>query len=266
MPRVARLYRHPIKGIGAEPLERTAITAGACLPGDRVWAVAHEAAKLADGWSPCMNFVRGAKSPALMAVTARLEGDGVALSHPDRPDISLKPDTEGDRLIDWVRQLCNPDRAAPARVVRAGRGMTDTPFPSVSIMNTASHAVAFIERVGADNLFIHLDTYHMNIEETGYADGFLSAGQHLGYVHLSEANRGTPGQGTIDWMAVFGGLREVGFTGTATLESMNYTAPEIASGLAIWRPVAADKSDVVSKGIPFLTSQARLAGQPFGED
>lgn len=138
MPRVARLYRHPIKGIGAEPLERTAITAGACLPGDRVWAVAHEAAKLADGWSPCMNFVRGAKSPALMAVTARLEGDGVALSHPDRPDISLKPDTEGDRLIDWVRPLCNPDRAAPARVVRAGRGMTDSPFESISILNLAS--------------------------------------------------------------------------------------------------------------------------------
>lgn len=134
------------------------------------------------------------------------------------------------------------------------------------IMNTASHAVTFIERVGADNLFIHLDTYHMNIEETGYADGFLAAGQHLGYVHLSEANRGTPGQGTIDWGAVFGGLRQVGFNGTATLESMNYTAPEIASGLAIWRPVADDKDDVVGKGIPFLTSQASLAGHPFGED
>lgn len=156
MAQVARLYRHPIKGIGAEPLERTAIEAGHCLPGDRVWAVAHEAAKLSDGWSRCANFVRGAKSPALMAVTARMEpgaapggrppgmfpdggrGARVTLAHPDRPEITLDPDAEGARLIDWVRPLCDPNRAAPARVVRAGRGMTDSDFESIAILNLAS--------------------------------------------------------------------------------------------------------------------------------
>lgn len=147
MAHVARLYRHPIKGIGAETLERTVVEAGRCLPGDRVWAVAQEAARLADGWSPCANFVRGAKSPALMAVSARLDGDTVALSHPDRPDIALNPDTEPDRLIDWVRPICNPDRAAPARVVRAGRGMTDSDFESVAVLNLASLR-ALEERAG----------------------------------------------------------------------------------------------------------------------
>ena len=158
MAQVARLYRHPIKGIGAEALDRTVAEAGRCLPGDRVWAVAHEAAKLTDdGWSRCMNFVRGAKSPALMAVTARLEPGGqppgppgiftdsevqaggrVTLSHPDRPEITLDPDREPETLIDWVRPLCDPDRAAPARVVRAGRGMTDSEFESIAILCLAS--------------------------------------------------------------------------------------------------------------------------------
>ena len=36
------------------------------------------------------------------------------------------------------------------------------------------------------NIFIHLDTYHMNIEEVTMAKGFADAGTHLGYVHVSE--------------------------------------------------------------------------------
>ena len=42
-------------------------------------------------------------------------------------------------------------------------------------MNTAQQ-VALIERIGADNIFIHLDTYHMNIEEVGMAKLLADAG------------------------------------------------------------------------------------------
>ena len=131
------------------------------------------------------------------------------------------------------------------------------------IMNTAKQAAEFIERVGAENLFIHLDTYHMNIEESGFLNGFTEAGDKLGYVHLSEANRGTPGQGTIDWADVFDGLKKINYAGYATLEAMNYIAPEIATGLAIWRPVAAERLDVVELGLPFLQAQAAQAAHPF---
>ena len=41
------------------------------------------------------------------------------------------------------------------------------------LINTASQAVDMIERVGADNVFVHLDTYHMNIEEKGAANGII---------------------------------------------------------------------------------------------
>ncbi|WP_422075306.1 MOSC domain-containing protein [Tranquillimonas rosea] len=136
---VAALWRHPIKAVGAEPLTETRMIAGQTLPGDRVWAVAHEAAKLSDGWSPCANFNRGAKAPALMAVTARLEGDAVRLSHPDRDDLTVSPETEPEALLDWVRPLVPEGRAAPARIIRAeARGMTDSAFPSISILNRAS--------------------------------------------------------------------------------------------------------------------------------
>lgn len=62
------------------------------------------------------------------------------------------------------------------------------------LLNTAQQ-VALIERIGADNIFIHLDTYHMNIEEVGMAKCFADAGEHLGHVYFSESNRGVPGRG-----------------------------------------------------------------------
>ena len=128
------------------------------------------------------------------------------------------------------------------------------------LLNTAAQTLAIIERVGAANVFVHLDTYHMNIEERSMAAGFLDAGKHLGYVHLSESNRGVPGRGTLDWAAVFSGLKEAGFDGTMTLESFVHVAPEIASGLAIWRPVADRPEDVIEVGLPFIRQQAGVAG------
>ena len=131
------------------------------------------------------------------------------------------------------------------------------------IMNTAAQAAQMIEAAGEDNVFIHLDTYHMHIEERSHAEGFRTAAPYLGYVHLSEANRGVPGHGNVDWRGVFAGLKAVDFDGMMTLESMNYTAPEIASGLAIWRPVAPRREDVVEIGLPFLKAEAENAGFVF---
>ncbi|MEM9106769.1 MAG: sugar phosphate isomerase/epimerase family protein [Pseudomonadota bacterium] len=128
------------------------------------------------------------------------------------------------------------------------------------LLNTAKQSAQMIERVGADNLFIHLDTYHMNIEEVSMEQGFADAGAHLGYVHLSEANRGVPGRGTLDWAGTFSGLKAVGYDGHLTLESFVYLAPEIASGLAVWRPVAENPVDVIEVGLPFITRAAREAG------
>jgi D-psicose/D-tagatose/L-ribulose 3-epimerase len=128
------------------------------------------------------------------------------------------------------------------------------------IMNTGADGRAYCEAVGADNVFIHIDTYHMNIEEASFSQGFRDCGPFLGYVHLSESNRGTPGAGTIAWAEVYHTLAEIGFDGITTLESMNHVHPAIASDLAIWRPVAANADDVIETGLPFLLKTAKEAG------
>lgn len=128
------------------------------------------------------------------------------------------------------------------------------------LMNTGADGAWFIERIGADNIFVHLDTYHMNIEEAGMEAGIRATGRHLGYIHLSESNRGVPGRGTIDWAGSFAGLKAIGYDGIMTVESFVHVAPEIAGGLAIWRPVAERAGDVIEKGLPFLAGEARKAG------
>ena len=139
---LAHICRHPIKGHGREYLASVLLSPDECLPWDRFWAVAHEAAKLTDGWNPCANFTRGAKSPQLMAITCTLDEATrhVTLHHPDRGSISFCPDAPEDvpRFLEWVRPLNAEGRAQPAQIVSAGRGMTDTPLPALSILSRAS--------------------------------------------------------------------------------------------------------------------------------
>ena len=128
------------------------------------------------------------------------------------------------------------------------------------LINTGWQAAEMIARIGADNIFIHLDTYHMNIEEKGAANGILAAREHLKYIHLSESDRGTPGAGTCDWDEVFAALAAIGFKGGLAMESFINMPPQLAYGLSVWRPVAKDEAEVMDNGLPFLRNKARQYG------
>ena len=146
--RVREIWRHPIKSHGRERVAQVTLTRAAALPWDRRWAVAHERSRFAPErpeWQPCREFTRGAQSPALQAVQATTdEATGrLTLNHPDRPALTIDPDDPEDaaRFVAWVRPLSNPERAAPARLVRAPDvAMTDTDFQSVSLISLETHA------------------------------------------------------------------------------------------------------------------------------
>jgi len=123
------------------------------------------------------------------------------------------------------------------------------------LINTGWQAVEMIERVGADNIF--LDTYHMNIEEKGAANGILDAREHLKYIHLSESDRGAPGAGNVPWDEIFAALAAIGFKGGLAMESFINMMPELALSLSVWRPVAKDEAEVMGTGLPFLRNKAR---------
>lgn len=163
---VTGLWRHPVKALGREALEAVTLMPGQTMPGDRLWAVEHEAGRAEPGaWSRCINFIRAAGSPELMAVTCRMQGETVTLSHPRRPDLTVNPDTEGDRLVAWAAPLVPEGRAAPVRVCRApSRGMTDSQTRTLSIASHASHR-AVEQRLG---MALSIHRWRANI----WLDGF----------------------------------------------------------------------------------------------
>lgn len=170
---VSHLWRHPIKGHGVESIPAVTLTAGMTLPWDRVWAIAHEAARITPenkAWASCANFSRGAKSPELMAIRAQVnEAAGtVTLSHPRLDPLTVDPDRPEDaaRLVAWVQPISETSRARPAFVAKAnGLGLTDSDFPSVSILSHASLAALETE-LGQS---LAMERFRGNIWLTGFA-------------------------------------------------------------------------------------------------
>ncbi|PJI93157.1 hypothetical protein BC777_2027 [Yoonia maricola] len=147
MPSVAALWRHPIKSHGREALDEVTLFEGQTMPWDRTWAVTHEASKFDASnptWVMCRNFMIGVSTPALAGIWASFdEATGtITLRHADLEEINFNPDdpTDADRFIAWVRPLCPPDKRQPVGLAKAPmRGMTDSNYPTVSIMTQASH-------------------------------------------------------------------------------------------------------------------------------
>ena len=112
--------------------------------------------------------------------------------------------------------------------------------------------MALIERIGEPALMIHLDTYHMNIEEKGFRSGIEKAGKHLKYIHLSESDRGVPGTGTVDFPATLAALAATGFDGDLVGEAFINMPPALAKALSVWRPVAKSAEEVLDPGMTYL--------------
>ncbi len=168
-PRVGAIWRHPIKAHGREALDRVVLTKGATIPWDRRWAVAHEKADSCDtGWAPCQNFTRAAKAPQLMAISAESDEDAgtVTLHHPRRPDLTFDPDMNAQAFLEWVRPLMPENRAGPKRIVReTDRGITDSDFASISIINSVSN-MDLSKKMGQD---LDLARWRGNIVLDGFA-------------------------------------------------------------------------------------------------
>lgn len=155
---------------------------------------------------------------------------------------------------------CLSAAAAHARSRGIELGIEPVNRYETHLINTGWQAVQMIERIGAQNIFIHLDTYHMNIEEKGAGVGILDARNHLKYIHLSESDRGVPGMGTCNWDEIHATLAAIRFRGGLAMESFMNMPPDLAWGLSVWRPVADSTAQVIGEGLPFLRGKARQYG------
>jgi sugar phosphate isomerase/epimerase len=100
-------------------------------------------------------------------------------------------------------------------------------------INTVQEALQFIADVGADNLCVLADSFHMNIEEACMGDALRLAGKRLGYVHLSDSNRKAAGQGHTNLKELATVLRQVGYSGYIGAEILPLPDDDTAARMAI---------------------------------
>jgi D-psicose/D-tagatose/L-ribulose 3-epimerase len=166
----------------------------------------------------------------------------------------MTPATPGNRQhsIEVIGRL-----AQRAAALGVGVGVEVVNRYESNLLNTSRQAVTYVEETAADNLFIHLDTYHMNIEEPDMFTPVLDAGKHLGYVHIGESHRGYLGSGSVDFGSFFRALARVDYDGPVVFESFSSAVvhPDLSSMLGVWRNLWTDGEDLGRHANSFIRNQ-----------
>jgi D-psicose/D-tagatose/L-ribulose 3-epimerase len=120
------------------------------------------------------------------------------------------------------------------------------------LINTADQALRLIKMIDEPNVKIHLDSYHMNIEEENFYEPTKKVVRHLCQYHLSESHRGTVGEGTVNWEEIYRALSEGEYNGTVGMEGFIEIAPSMAAATCIWRKLAENIDESLTKGLSYL--------------
>lgn len=123
-----------------------------------------------------------------------------------------------------------------------------------NLLNTTAQGLKFIGDTGRDDVFLHLDSFHMNIEEADPAAAIRLAGDKLTYYHIGENYRGFLGTGTVDFGSVFEALVDIGYDRDITFESFSSAIVDEGLSLAcgIWRDTWTDNDPLAAHARKFI--------------
>lgn len=167
---------------------------------------------------------------------------------------------EWQYAVEAMKEICAYAKAVDPELVVAVECINrfETHF-----LNVASDGVQFCKDVGTDNIKVHLDCFHMNMEEYSFIDAIRTCGKtYLGYMHVNENNRGIPGAGMVPWHDVFRTLKEIGYTGPLVIESFDPNFEELVANCAIWRKLAESGEELATLGLKNLRRIALEVEQP----
>jgi D-psicose/D-tagatose/L-ribulose 3-epimerase len=123
-----------------------------------------------------------------------------------------------------------------------------------NLLNTTAQGLKFIEETGSDHVLLHLDTFHMNIEEANPAAAIRLAGDKLGYFHIGESNRGHLGDGVIDFDLIFDALLDINYQRDIVFESFSSAVVDegLSLACAIWRDTWTDNQPLAEHAKQFI--------------
>jgi len=119
-------------------------------------------------------------------------------------------------------------------------------------LNTCDQGLKLIKAIGSKAVKLHLDTFHMNIEEKFQGPAIRKAGRLLGHFHACGSDRGTPGNDHINWKPIAAALKGIGYKGDVVIESFTTDVKVIARAAAIWRRIEPTRDEIAVKGLKFL--------------
>ncbi len=111
------------------------------------------------------------------------------------------------------------------------------------LLNTAAEGVQYVKDVGMDNVRVHLDTFHMSIEETNICQAIRETGKYLGHLHTGERNRMVPGMGSIPWREIGAALHEIGYDKAVVMEPFVQRGGTVGSDIKIWHDLIDDLTE-----------------------
>ena len=152
-----------------------------------------------------------------------------------------------------IRTVCDYAEARGKQICMEPLNRFETDF-----INTVDQALEMIADVGSPVLKVHLDTFHMNIEEKNQPAAIRKVGKLLGHFHACGSHRGTPGKDHIDWPGIAKALKAVKYDGDVVIESFGTNVKVIARAAAIWRQIEPTNEEIATDGLKFL--RKTLAG------
>jgi D-psicose/D-tagatose/L-ribulose 3-epimerase len=155
-------------------------------------------------------------------------------------------------VVKNLKALCQYAAARKKQICLEPLNRFETDF-----INTCDQGLKMLKAVGSPALRLHLDTFHMNIEEKNQAAAIRKAGKTLGHFHACGSDRGTPGNDHIDWQPIAKALKAVGYKGDVVIESFTTDVKVIARAAAIWRKIEPNRNDIAVKGLKFLKRTLR---------
>jgi len=163
-----------------------------------------------------------------------------------------RTEEEWRRSVEALREVCRYARSYGISLAAEPVNRFETYF-----LNTAEDAVKLCKDVGEPNMKVHLDTFHINIEEKNFYDPIKKAGNLLHHFHCCENDRGIPGTGHVHWDEVFTALAEIGYDRWLVVESFTPEIKKVAASTAIWRKLAPDADTIAREGLKFIKEMSK---------
>lgn len=159
----------------------------------------------------------------------------------------------GPRAREWDA-LVTAHRAMAAHAEGSGLTLAVEPLNRFECyaLTTNHDAARLVAEVGASNYGYLYDTFHSNIEERDPVGSISATARAIAHVHISENDRGTPGQGHVDFQATFDALAAAGYDGWLTIEAFGQALPDLAAATKVWRPLFNSEEDVFTQGLSLI--------------